>query len=693
MKIPVVWLKDFVDLDASIEPQRLADDLTSIGIACDGIEGTGDDAVLDLDVTTNRVDAMNVYGVAREVAAFYGKPLKPIPADVTEDSARAAADALNVEIAAPELCPRFAARVFDVRVGPSPEWMKRRLELAGQRSISNLVDLTNYVMLETGQPSHAFDLARVPGATLRARMATNGETVKTLDGIDRVLASSMGVVAGEGAALAIAGVMGGASSEISDDTKTVALEAAYWNALLVRRASKALGMHTEASHRFERGADPLAPPVGLDRLAHLLVREGMGTVRAGLIDVVARPFERTVIRVSLDRAADVIGELTSGERIKAQRVLKILGALGFETTVGESLSLVVRPPSWRGDVQREIDVIEEIARFTGLQNVARTRPPSRGAASLTPRQKTERAVRQTLAGRGFRECVQLAFAAAARVPEVPGRWLRSAVANPLSSDQDALRTSLVMPGLIEATSRNQRHDARDLALFELGRVFLRDPDGQDPSPAEAPRLGAILAGSAPRDWSARPRPVDFFDLKAIVQELLDRFGPAGGVRFERDGVPPFFHPGRSVSIVDAGTGESIGCFGELHPDTIAAFELKDRPLAAEVSLAALDASDHGRYAPFSRYPGVARDLSFHAPEALEAARVLDLARTAAGPSARRVALIDRFEGKANPKGTVSLAITIEFQRDDRTLESAEVDSALDAVRRALAAAGCSMRAA
>ena len=321
MKIPVSWLKDFVAI--TVAPEQLADDLTSVGLACDGIERFGDEAVLDLDITTNRVDAMNVYGVAREAAAFYSRPLKPLDLTFTE-SGSPAADVLKIEIEAPALCPRFVARVFEVRPGPSPAWLRKRIELAGQRSISNIVDLTNYVMLEMGQPSHAFDLKKLRGGVLKARMAAAGETVETLDGVVRTLTAAMGVVADAQSALAIAGVMGGASSEISDDTRTVALEAAYWNPLLIRRASRALGMHTDASHRFERGADPAAGPAAISRFAHLLARDGMGSARPGLVET--RGDEIAPRRLTLSLSAV---DARLGAKIPAARTRATLEALGL----------------------------------------------------------------------------------------------------------------------------------------------------------------------------------------------------------------------------------------------------------------------------------------------------------------------------------------------------------------------------
>jgi phenylalanyl-tRNA synthetase beta chain len=671
---------------------RLADDLTSIGLACDGIDGAGDDAVLEMDITTNRVDAMNMMGLAREIAAFYKVRLRPFPTDFPEDGSRLAASALRIEIEAPELCSRFAARVFDVRVGPSPDWLRRRLELAGQRSISNLVDLTNYVMLETGQPSHAFDLARVPGGVLRARMAKDGESVKTLDGVDRTLPSMVGVVSCETDALAIAGIMGGASSEISDDTQAVALEAAHWNPLVIRRAAKALGMRTEASHRFERGADPRGPGIGIARLSHLLVKGKMGSVRTGLIDVVARPHSPRTISVRIERVRSVIGATASGVPIDADASRDTLRRLGFDAPepAGHSGAFEVSAPSWRGDVTREIDVIEEIARFFGLKNIARTVPPARRPAGLSPRQRTERALRTALSEMGFHEVIHLTFTAFAETPSSPTAWSPARLANPLSTDQDALRTSLVLPGLIRALAQNQRHDLKNLALFEIGRTFrwpARAPTSREPQ--EAPLVALALSGSSPRGWAEKTRALDFFDLKRAIEDLFERFGPRNAqLRVDPSLAPPFLHPGRSAGLIVDGFDSSPGCFGEIHPDVAARFEIKSRSLVAEIGLDLFGASDDRRFRPFSKFPSATRDISFLAPPGLVAESVLGLVREQAGPLARNVRLIDRFAADGQP---VSLAVSIEFQHEERTLESAEVDAAIERVRSALTAAGGVLR--
>lgn len=683
MKIPVSWVEDFVDLGVSAE--QLADDLTGVGLACDGIEKFGSETVLDLDITTNRVDAMNMYGVAREAATFYGLPLKPL--DLTfEESGAPSSDSLRVAIEAADLCPRFSARVFDVRVGPSPSWLKDRLELAGQRSINNIVDLSNYVMLEMGQPTHAFDLTKIRGGLLTARMARDGEILTTLDEVARTLTSSTGVVADAEGALAIAGVMGGASSEISGRTATVALEAAYWNPLMIRRGSKALGMHTDASHRFERGADPAAGPLSIARFAHLAHKGAMGTARPVLIQAQGDEIKPRRLALNLGNVDARLG--TNVPQAGAKTTLARLGFEVAERDQGAALRLGATPvwdvlvPTWRGDCTREVDLIEEVGRHHGLMKIARTVPSSRRAASLTRAQRTERQLKALLAGLGYREALHVNFVSSARCDPSQGAIVK--IANPLSVDQDALRTSLVIPGLLSSLERNQRHGARDLQFFETGRTFSPSPEG----PIETPRLALLLSGTTPRGWAEKPRALDFFDLKRTVEEILARHA-SGAVTWSREGVPPFLHPGRSAIIrID---GKACGYLGEVHPDTVEAFSLKDRPLVAEIPLEALEARAALGFTSFSRFPEVVRDLSILAPVGANAAEIAALARAVAGPFARRVEFIDRFEGAGVPEGQVSLTLSFVFQDEARTLSSEEVERCMDAVRASFSAKGFGVR--
>jgi phenylalanyl-tRNA synthetase beta chain len=677
VKLPLSWLREYAPF--TVEARKLADDLTAVGLAVDGIETHGADTVLELDVTTNRVDCMNVYGVAREVAAIYGLALRPLET-ATRDKGAPAGDAFAVVIEAPELCGRFAARLLDVKIGRSPAWLRDRLELVGIRSINNVVDLTNYVMVEMGQPSHAFDLARVPGGSLVVRWSREGEAVETLDGQTRTLPARVGVIAGKGGqpALALAGIMGGASSEIQDDTRTVALEAAWWDPLSTRRAARALGMHTEASHRFERGADVAAGRPALDRLAHLAERIGAGSVRPGVVEVRGREREARVVRLRSARVDTLLGAPVSWAQ--QQRTLE---ALGFAVK-GTASEAEVRPPTWRLDVAREADVIEEVGRHFGLDRIPSALPPSGRVGVLRPSQRRERRIREVLTGIGMTEVISYAFVPATEVAPLPAVRL----ANPLTNEQDTLRTSLVVPGLVSALRTNVRLGRRDAALFELGRVFLPAPE----RPREERRLGLLLAGQwYPRHWSLPPRPFDLFDVKGILELLFERLGAVPPLLDRAAPPPDFLHPGRAARL--ASDGRSVGFVGVLHPELAARFELKGEVVLAELDVESLLEAPAGiaRFRSLDRYPAVERDLSIVCDETTPAAEIDARVRSVAGERLRSVSLVDRYTGNQLPAGKVSVTVSLRFQDRERTLTSEEVQASVDAVVRELRAAGLEIR--
>jgi phenylalanyl-tRNA synthetase beta chain len=679
MRLPLSWLRELVPVD--VEVARLADDLTSAGLAVDAVETAGAETVLDLDITTNRVDCMNVLGVAREVAALYELPLRPPETTVVEQGAPAA-ESLEVRIDAPELCGRFCARLLEVKVGPSPSWLRDRLELVGIRSINNLVDLTNYVMVETGQPSHAFDLARVPGGGLVVRWSRAGEKLTTLDGVARDLPEGVGVIAdgGGGAPLALAGVMGGASSEIQEDTRLVALEAAWWDPLSVRRAARRLGMHTEASHRFERGADIEAGPSSLLRLAHLLAKIGGGTLRPGLVERRGRGVGERKVRFRPARASALLGV-----EIPAPRQSRILKGLGF-AVAGGGPELEVGVPSWRLDVGREADLVEEVGRHYGLRNVPASLPPAGRIGVLRPSQRRERRIREVLTGVGLTEVINYSFVAGSQMSGPPGE--RVLLANPLTEEQDTLRTSLVVPGLLSTLRSNLRLGRRDVAVFELGRVFR--PAG--PRPLEVRRLAVLLSGTThPHHWSMRPRPFDLFDLKGILELLFERLGEPP-FELDRTKPPPaFLHPGRALVL--ARDGAVLGHAGALHPDLRSAWELKDEAVVVELEVEGLlqAAPPVPRFHALDRFPAVQRDLSILCDEQTPAAEIDARVRAAAGERLRSVSLIDRYTGNQVPAGRVSVTVSLRFQDPERTLVSEEVQAAVDNVVKELRAAGFEIR--
>jgi phenylalanyl-tRNA synthetase beta chain len=664
MKLPVSWLREFVDVN--VEPRRLGDDLTMAGLALEGMETDGNDAVLDLDVTTNRVDAMNVYGLAREVSVIYGLPLKPLDLAFSEKGAPASGS-LDATIEAADLCPRFCARVLDMRMGPSPAWLRDRLEQMGVRPISNVVDLTNYVMLEMGQPSHAFDLARVPQGRLHVRWAREGERLTTLDGVERTLHPRVGVVAGGDGPLALAGIMGGASSEVSDETRTVALEAAYWEPLAIRRAARSLGMHTEASHRFERGADPEGTVVATARIAHLLEKIGAGTTRPGLLDRVAAPKPRRTVSLRPSRVRAVLGIDVPAEKTRA-----ILTGLGFDVKGEEAGTLRLEAPSWRSDVAREDDVVEEVGRHYGLDKIPSSLPPAAAVGGLRPAQAEERTIREILVGAGCTEVVNYAF-------EAPSGGEAVVLANPLAEDQSVLRSSLV-PGLLRAYDENARHGRKDIAIFEIGRVFKADT----PRPREERHLGVLLAGSElNRHWSGKPRDFDFYDLKGILELLLERLGRAPLELEGLENVPEFLHPGQAAQILR--DGSRVGWLGIFRPSF--------RPGGAlELDLDfAGGRPPRDRFRALPRFPGVDRDLSIVVTAETPASEVERRIREAGGPALVAVTVTDRYDRPPVPAGKVSLLLSLRYEDRERTLTGEEVQASLDKVIRELRAAGFDIR--
>jgi phenylalanyl-tRNA synthetase beta chain len=679
MRVPLSWLREYVPFDG--EPRALADALTVVGLAVDAVEKVGDETVLDLDITTNRVDCMNVYGVAREVAALYGLALRRLDTTAAE-SGPPAAEGLDVTVEAPDLCGRFCARLLDVKVAPSPAWLRDRLELVGIRAINNLVDLTNYVMVEMGQPTHAFDLARVPGGALVVRWSRPGETLVTLDGTERALPARVGVIAGAGGdpALALAGVMGGASSEISDETRVVALEAAWWEPLAVRRGARALGMHTEASHRFERGADVSAGPAALARLAHLAAKIGAGTVRPGLVE---RKGSERPPRAIRHRPARVNALL--GVEVPRLQQVRTLEALGFIVS-GSGPEATVLPPSWRLDVSREADLAEEVGRHYGLQRIESALPPSDRPGRLRPSLRRDRRVREILTGVGLVEVVNYPFVAGAQMETAPPD--RTRLANPLTEEQDTLRTSLVVPGLLATLRTNLRLGRRAVAVFEMGRVFV----GPSGSPREERRLAVLLSGSThPHHWSMKPRPFDLFDIKGIGELLFTRLGERAPESDRSAVVPGHLHPGRAVGL--RRNGVPFGYAGALHPDVRAKWELKDEAVVLEIGLDDLleAVPPVPRFTALDRHPAVERDLSVLCDESTPAAEIDARVRAAGGARLRSVSLVDRYTGNQVPPGKVSLTVSLRFQDPERTLTSEEVQEAVDGVVRELRAAGFEIR--
>ncbi|MDW5598199.1 phenylalanine--tRNA ligase subunit beta [Conexibacter stalactiti] len=652
--------------------------------------------VLELEITPNRPDCLGVYGVAREVHAATGAPLGPAP---WEHDAGSAGPLAGIDVTVEtDRCPRFTARVFEnVTVGPSPYWLKARLMAAGQRPISNVVDITNYVMLLTGQPLHAFDLDRVAGGKLVVRDGREGDTLETLDGETRRLDADMVVICDADGPTSLAGVMGGARSEVSDTTTTVLLESAVWDGPNIQRTSTRLALRSEASGRFEKGLSPEQTLEAQTVATRLLVELTGATVREGTLDV-AGPSgwdgSHATIRL---RDARVVGLL--GAEIPRTRSAEILAALGFETADATDGIDVTVPHFRRNDVTREADLIEEVARIDGVDNLPATLPLRRGAAGrLTPWQQLRRTAADTLAGAGLHEIIGWSWSPAEladrlRLPADDPRRAALAVENPMSSDHGLLRTTL-LGGLLDVAQRNVTRGLADVAIFESGAVFV--PSGDDGLPHEPHLLGALLTGALrPPNWvEPQPPQADFFAAKGVLAHLLDTLRVSW--RLER-GSEPFLHPGRSARVIvtphGGGDEAVVGWIGELHPSIAAEWDL-ERTAVFMIDLNVTIAAVPGPavYADYTSFPEVRQDLAVVLPASVPAGDVVAAVRAAGGPLLADAGVFDVYRGTQIGEGNVSLALRLAFRAPDRTLTDEEVGERRTAIEEALAQLGGSLRA-
>ena len=699
MKVLVSWLRDFVDVSAS--PEEIAETMSVRGFAVEGLEyvdgdsssearSAKEDAVIDFEVTGNRPDCMCVMGMAREVATAYSLPIRrPVAKgkdesetasslrlaslkSVSLDSARDKEKAdIDVVIENPDLCPRYAGAVADVTVGPSPEWMQKRLQAAGVRPISNIVDITNYVLLEMGQPMHAFDLAKLAGAQIRVRTARAGEKLRTLDGQERALTADMLVIADAERACAIAGVMGGADSEVAQATTAIVFESAYFNPLSVRRTSRKLGLKTEASMRFERGLDPRLPITAMERACALLETVGAGKARGTVVD---RYPARIEPRSLLLRRAKITGLLGLG--VPDADVKRILEALGFALKATDN-GWDVSVPTRRVDVAREVDLIEEVARHYGFDKLPSTFPALTSAPPpIDPRIGRARHLRTVLAAAGFYEAVTFGFVAEAVAAPFAAEGDLVPIANPLSESFAVLRPS-ALPSLIGAVAHNRRREQRDVRLFEVGGRFSK-------ARGESQSVACAWTGAAGDEhWSGGARDVDFFDMKAIVERV------AGTLRLAVTTEPhqeSWLVAGRSAAVIANGT--RIGLLGQLAP---AIADAQGLPAGDPIYVAEIDLDEAERLAPkgdarielLPRYPSVTRDISVLVDDTLPAATARATVREAAPPTLVRVREFDRYQGKGVPEGKVSLSLRLTFRASDRTLTDSEVQKAMDDVLAAL----------
>ena len=651
MKVSYSWLREFVQIAET--PQQLGDRFTSVGLAVDSLTKVGDDAVFELDVATNRPDCLSHLGVAREIAAIYGSELKP-PKYQLHEVERQAQDIFSISILDSDLCARYCGRyIAGVKIGPSPQWLIDRLDRLGVRSINNVADITNYVMLELGQPLHAFDADTLARRQIVVRRAQVEERIRTLDGTERELNPSMLVIADAERAVAIAGVMGGAETEISSKTTNVLLESATFDSVSIRKTSRSLGLSTEASYRFERGADIEMARFACERTAALIQELAGGTVYRDVIDVYPRRRTRLIATLRRKRIKTFLGAPVDDSVVD-----RILIRLGFDTKHTHD-GWSVEVPSYRLDISREEDLLEEIARQHGFDKFPSTLPQWSGAGSALPFETAERLLRNRLAAAGYSETIPMAFSDEATERKFRPNVRPIELMNPMAEDEAILRTSLI-PSMLRTIQWNVNRETRDLQLYELGKVYKHDGESRT-------LILAVTGLLRTKSVHDSEREVNFFDLKGHVDDLLEFFN----VTFQADSksLPSYYHPGRSVRVGD------VVVFGEIHPDYVREYKLKNRVYLAEFDAdLLLESVGPASIRPVSRFPSIRRDFSLVLNRTTHYADVERTVRAANVPELIRVDPFDRLESDSFGQSRYALAISVTYQSPERTLTDDEVDN-------------------
>ncbi len=632
------------------------------------------DAMIEVDLTPNRPDCLSLIGVAREIGAFQGKKVR-LP-DITLPLGEKDINALtSVTIAAPDHCPRYAARLIEgITVKPSPWWLRERLQSVGLRSINNIVDVTNFVMMEMGQPLHAFDFDNLAGQRIVVRTASECEKFTTLDGKERTLTSEMLMICDGEKPVAVGGVMGGLNSEIENSTTRVLIESAYFSPASIRKTAKKLGLGTDASHRFERGADPEGTIRALDRAAQLMLEVAGGTLIKGCIDEHPVQIQTPVIRLSVAAANRHLG-LELGR----DQMADLLESVEFAAEKQGNLYLSVTPPSFRVDVSRPEDLMEEIARLWGYDNIPVTFPaiPAQGIAPA-PQVELRNRIRDILSASGFAEVINYSFIDAGSCDRLglktddPRRRMLK-ILNPISEDMSVMRTSLI-PGMLETMFRNLSRQNRNLKIFEIGKIFLSK--GQDSLPDHPEMLSGLWTGSRNDiSWHEKETPCDFYDLKGITEGLCRRLGIRAEFTALPDAQCDYTRPGYTARI-SAGD-QKLGIIGQIHPRVMEAYDLKQAVWVFELDLDALRplVSDSKKAVPLPRYPSVSRDITLIVEKRTEAWDLLKSVRNAGEELVEDVFLFDVYEGKNIPQDRKSVSFRIVYRSAESTLEDETVSFA------------------
>ncbi|MDA8173995.1 MAG: phenylalanine--tRNA ligase subunit beta [Nitrospiraceae bacterium] len=672
MRISFNWLAEFIKLDLGV--QEIARLLTMAGLEVEAVEYLEDDTVLEINVTPNRPDCLSILGIARELSALTGKNGPAAFCLPRSDVDASFKPAMSVEVRAPSLCARYSGReIRGVRIGPSPHWLVRRLEIYGIRPINNVVDVTNYVLVELGHPMHAFDLDTIRDGKVIVDAADNiYRKIKTLDGVERKLPEDAVVIADGEGPIALGGIMGGAYTEVDDSTANIFLEAAWFDARTIRKTSKALGLASESSYRFERGADIEIIPFALDRAAWLIT-ELAGGKASGITEAYPEKFTPPVIHARPEKISKLLGA-----NIGRQAMGAIFSRLGLNPEeAGEEF--VLTSPSYRPDLRTETDIAEEVARIWGYENIPVSMPHSPlSAGGVKPAQALHARVKESLRRSGFFEAINFTFMNGADLdllglPENDARRRTVSLMNPLNKEESLLRTMLV-PGLIHNLKHNMARGVRDVKLFETGRIFIARKPGE--LPAEALRAAGISFER--RAYSLWKQSADeYYRAKGAVEAILDDLGISQKDRAYASPDEPFLHPGKSASLLIA--GKKAGFIGVLSPAVKEKFDIKSKE---EITLFGLDLDvifpavpDKKTYSPIPKFPYIERDVALVVDETAPAESIAELIRQYHSPFIEDVAVFDYYKGEHVPKGKKSIAFNIRYRSAERTLTELETDEA------------------
>lgn len=637
-----------------------------------------DDTVLEFELTPNRSDCLSVINIAREVAAITGKSIS-LPEITLPENQENIDDIASVKVDDTDLCKRYVAKVIkNVQIAPSPQWMQHYLMCAGVRPINNIVDITNYVMLEMGQPLHAFDYDLLAEHTIVVRRAKEKEKMFTLDEQEREFNTDTLLICDGEKPVAVAGVMGGLETEVSDNTKNILLEAAYFHPTSVRRTSRILGLRSESSLRFEKGLDIQNVKNAANRAIQLMAELAGGEIVAGTIDSLKEAYVKNIVELRTPRVNQMLGT-----NFTTEEIANIFTELAFPTEIEDS-KLTVEIPSYRQDITREIDLVEEVARLKGYDKIPTTLPSGTTTqGNKTKQQAFEDYVKDLLISVGLMEVITFSFISPKALDKInlPGEsLLRNVVEvkNPLSEEQSVMRTSLV-PGLLEVAARNTSRRNTNITAFECGHIFL---PGAEKLPHEPLVLGALVSGELSQGWNWKPQNLDFYFLKGIMAELFDRLGIKDW-QLVKEEMEPYLHPGRAGNVYVG--DEKVGFIGEIHPQVQENYDLADRAYVFQINLnPVLElAQDVVKYSPLAKYPAVERDMALLSKDNVPAQEIEEVIRKNGGKILTKVKLFDVYKGTQIPEGYKSLAYSLTFQAADRTLTDEEVTSVFERIKEKL----------